>query len=90
MYGLVSLFALVGSEWVSFIFITTLENEEGDIGEEAYYHSYLFQEENQDLYQGKPSQCLLLYYLSLSIMHVLLLKVFQNENNFSLCEYYYY
>ena len=63
-------------------YFTTLENEEGDIGEEAYYHSCLFQEENQDLYEGKPSQCLLLYYLSLSIMNVLLLKVFQNENNF--------
>ena len=55
MYCLVLLFALVGSECVSFILFTTLENEEGDIGEEAYYHSCLFQEQSQDQYQGKPS-----------------------------------
>ena len=64
------------------LLFTTLENEEGEFAEEGYYNSCLFQDQGQDQYQGKPSQCLLLYYLSLSIMHVLLLKVFQNENIF--------
>ena len=55
-----------------------LENEEEEFAEEGYFNSCLF----QDQYQRKPSQCLLLYYLSLSIMRVLLLNFFQNENIF--------
>ena len=77
MYCFILLFALVGSECVSFILFTTLENEEGNIGEEAYFHSCYFQEQDQDQYQGKPSKCLLLLYLSLSIMHVFTSEVLQ-------------
>ena len=81
MFCFVVLFALDGSDCVSFISFTTLENEEGDIGEEAYFHSCYFQEQNQDQYQGKPSWCLLLYYLSLSIMHVFTSAVLHNLVN---------
>ena len=56
----------------------TLENEEGGFEEEAYFNSCYFQDQDQHLYQGKPSWCLLLYYLSLSIMHVFTSKVLQN------------
>ena len=47
--------ALVGSECVSFILFTMLEYEEGNTREEAYFNSYYFQEQDQGLYQGKPS-----------------------------------
>ena len=72
----VSLFAFYGSECVPFTLFTTLENEEGSLVEEAYFNSGSFQDQGQELYQGKPSQCLLLH-LSLSIMHVLLLKFYK-------------
>ena len=54
-----------------------LENEEGEFAEEGYYNSCLFQDQGQDQYQGKPSKCLLLLYLSLSIMHVFTSEIFQ-------------
>ena len=71
---------------------TTLENEEGGVAEETYYHSCLFQEESQDQYHGKTSQCLLLLHLSLSIMHVFISEVLQKmfKQNYFLCGYYYY
>ena len=77
MYYLVSLLALVGSDCVSLILFTTLENEEGITEEEAYFNSCLFQDQDQDQYQGKPSKCLLILYLSLSIMHVFTSEVLQ-------------
>ena len=55
MYCYVSLVAIDGSDCVSFISFTMLENEEGDTAEEAYFHSCYFQDQNQDQYQGKPS-----------------------------------
>ena len=55
----------------------TLENEEGNIGEEAFFHSCYFQEQDQYQYQGKLSKCLLILYLSLSIMHVFTSQSFQ-------------
>ena len=69
MYYLVSLVALVGSDCVSFTLFTTLENEEGGTPEEDYFHSFYYQNQDQHLHQGKPSKCLLLLHLSLSIMH---------------------
>ena len=63
------------------LLFTTLENEEGEFAEEGYYNSCLFQDQGQDQYQGKPSQCLLLYYLSLSIMYVFTSEVLQNLVN---------
>ena len=77
MFCFVALFALVGTDCVSFILFTTLENEEGNIGEEAYFNSCYFQEQDQDQYQGKPYKCLLILYLSLSIMHVFTSEVLQ-------------
>ena len=65
---------------LSFYF-TTLENEEGGVEEEAYFNSCYYQDQDNHLYQGKPSWCLLLQYLSLSIMHVLLLKFYKNWLN---------
>ena len=50
---------------VSFISFTTLENEEGEFEEEAYFNSCYYQDQDQHLNQGKPSWCLLLEYLSL-------------------------
>ena len=58
-----------------------LENEEGGFEEEAYLNSCYFQDQDNHLYQGKPSWCLLLQYLSLSIMHVLLPKFYKNWLN---------
>ena len=75
MIGFVALFALVGTDCVSLILFTTLENEEGITEEEAYFNSCLFQD--QDQYQGKPSKCLLILHLSLSIMHVFTSEVLQ-------------
>ena len=70
MFCFVIMFALVGTECVSFILFTTLENEVGNLGEEAYFNICYFQEQDQDQYQGKPCKCLLILYLSLSIMPV--------------------
>ena len=77
MYYSVSLLSLVASDCVSLILFTTLENEEGITEEEAYFNSCLFQDQDQDQYQGKPSKCLLILHLSLSIMHVFTSEVLQ-------------
>ena len=44
MYYFVALFALVGSYCVSFTLFTTLENEEGELVEEAYFNSCYYQD----------------------------------------------
>ena len=81
MYYLVALFALVGSDCVSFILFTTLENEKGEMVEDAYFNSCYYQDQDQHLHQGKPSKCLLLLYLSLSIMHGFTSEVLQKVVN---------
>ena len=81
MYYLVSLLALVGSDCVSFILFTTLENEEGELVEEAYFNSFYYQDQDKHLHQGRPSKCLLLLPLSLSIMHGFASEVLQNMVN---------
>ena len=58
MYYLVSLLALVGSDCVSLILFTTLENEEGEFEEEAYFNSCYFQDQDQHLSQRQAIQML--------------------------------
>ena len=47
-----------------------LENEEGETAEEAYYQACLFQDQEQDQYQGKPSS-MLAAMLLIHIYHAL-------------------
>ena len=84
--------SLLGLECVLPLLFTTLENEEGEFAEEGYYNSCLFQDQGQDQFQGKPSKCLLLLYLSLSIMHVFTSEVLPklDYQNYFWCGYYYY
>ena len=77
MYYLVALLALVGSDCMSFTLFTTLENEEEELVEEGYFNSCYYQDQDQHLHQGKPSKCLLIQYLSLSIMHGFTSEVLQ-------------
>ena len=81
MYYLVSLVALVGSDCMSFTLFTMLENEEEELVEEGYFNSCYYQDQDQHLHQGKPSKCLLIQYLSLSIMHGFTSEVLQNLVN---------
>ena len=81
MFCFLALVALVGTDCVSLFLFTTLENEEGEFEEEAYFNSCYFQDQDQHLSQGKPSKCLLILYLSLSIMHVFTSEVLQKLLN---------
>ena len=80
-YHLISLLALVCFDCMSFTLFTTLENEEGELVEEAYFNSVHYQDQDQHLHQGKPSKCLLLLHLSLSIMHGFTAEVLQKVVN---------
>lgn len=78
MYCYVLLLALIGSECVSVILFTMLENEEeGSVGKLCFKFQSLQNQGHKEL-PGKPSWCLLIQYLSLSIMHVLPLKFYKN------------
>ena len=81
MYYLVALLALVGSDCMSLTLFTTLENEEGELIEEVYFNSCYYQDQDQHLHKGKPSKCLLIQYLSLSIMPGFTSEVLQNLVN---------
>ena len=77
-----------------FILVATLDNDEEEVAFAGFYWrkiglSYIAQDQGQTRTKESHPKCLRPYYLSLSIMHVLLLKVLQNKNIF-LCEYYYY
>ena len=63
---------------LSFYF-PTIENEGGEFAEEAHFNSCYYQDQDNHLYQGKPSKCLLIQYLSLSIMHGLTSEVLQKN-----------
>ena len=82
---------LVGPDWLFFTLATTLENEEEAAAEEeAYYQACLFQEQDSEQYQGKPSRCLLIH-LSLYTMHDFTSEVLQNlvKQNYFWYGYYY-
>ena len=75
--SLVALFALDGSDCESLLLFPMIENEGGEFAEEAHFNSCYYQDQDNHLYQGKPSKCLLIQYLSLSIMHGFTSEVLQ-------------
>ena len=76
---------------LSFLF-TTLDYEAGDFGGAVHCHSCCFQDQDHHQYQGKTSKCLLILFLSLSIMHVFTSEVLPklDYQNYFWCGYYYY
>ena len=87
-----SLFAFDGSDCVSFISFTTLENEWGEFEEEAYFNSCYYQDQDQHLSQGKPSKCLLILLLIIIYHACFTPEVLQklDYQNYLWSDYYYY